>query len=157
MNSCCAAGGEFEQTKCGHKNTPEKWKVDEVIFYDIRIPPKTFEFYWHLPICVDLLDFGIVILTIYRVYRLAVLTNLIEWIGKNLVHKEFSVLVIRMNVHWTLTCQGLTGMIGSSVHLLFFFFGLSAAASSTSSSLTADADDAAGEGGKLLVVDEVSN
>ena len=98
MNSCCAAGGEFEQTKCGHKNTPEKWKVDDVIFYDIRIPPKTFEFYWHLPICVDLLDFGIVILTIYRVYRLAVLTNLIEWIGKNLMHKEFSVLVIRMNV-----------------------------------------------------------
>ena len=47
-------------------------------------------------------------------------------------------------------------MIGSSVHLLFFFFGLSAAASSTSSSLTADADDAAGEVGKLLVVDEVS-
>ena len=43
----------------------------------ITILPEPFELYWHLPICIDLLNFGIVILTVHRVYGLAMLTNLI--------------------------------------------------------------------------------
>ena len=50
--------------------------VDKIVF-NITILPEPFELDRHLPISIDLLNFGIVVLTVHRVYGLAMLTNLI--------------------------------------------------------------------------------
>ena len=60
--------------------------LDKIVFnITMTILPEPFELDRHLPICVDLLNLGIVVLAVHRVYGLAMLTNLIL----NLIRSHF--------------------------------------------------------------------